>query len=139
MEGQLQLTERQTLGRKMKVVDVSNPLKRNYKLRNKQYANIFFLTYIFHSGDLGPQQDSQGAQIAIATMKRAITTTLPIVEQEEEVGQWNGQLNPLPGGNQVCNSRENYNSQGKEYLDHDSNNPLLGTNDLRHWAETNPK
>lgn len=61
-----------------------------------------------------------------------MTATLPIVEQEEEVGQRNGQLDPLPGGNQVCNSRENYNSQGKEHLNHDSNNPLIRTNDLRH-------
>lgn len=66
---------------------VCDSLQRNYKLQSQQYANIFFLTYVFHSGDLEPQQDSQGAQTAIAIMTRAITATLPIVEQEEEVGQ----------------------------------------------------
>lgn len=132
-------SERRTMGRKTRVMYVCDSLKRNYKLQSQQCANISFLTYIFHSGDLEPQQDSQGAQIPIAIMTRAMTATLPIVEQEEEVGQWNGQLDPLPGGNQVCNSRENYNSQCKEYLNHNSNHPLIGTNDLRHWAETKPQ
>ena len=72
-------------------------------------------------------------------MTRAMTATLPVVEQEEEVGQWNGQLDPLPGGNQVRNSRENHNSEGEEYLNHDPNNPLVRTNDLRHLAERKPK
>lgn len=58
---------------------------------------------------------------------------LPVVEEEEEVGQRDGQLDALPVGDEVGNSREEDDSQSEEHLNHDSHNPpLLRTHDLCH-------
>lgn len=85
MKGQLWLIREANYEPK-KIIYVCDSLKSNYKLQRQQYANVFFLTYIFHSGDLELREDPEGAQIAMAIMTRAMTATLPIVEQEEEVG-----------------------------------------------------
>lgn len=59
--------------------------------------------------------------------------TLPVIEEEEEVGQRDGQLDALPVGDEVGDSRENYDSQSAKHLNHDSHNPpLLRTHDFCH-------
>ena len=60
-------------------------------------------------------------------------TTLPVIKEEEKVGQRYGQLDPLPIGDKVGDSRENYDSKGEKHLNHDSHNPpLLRADDFRH-------
>lgn len=85
-----------------------------------------------------------GAQIPdfCGIRKNSITakTTLPVIKEKEEVGQCYGQLDPLPVGDKIGDSRENYDSKGEEHLNHNSHNPpLLRTHDLCHWRETNMK
>lgn len=131
--------QRQTLSRKRKVC-VCDSLKNKKTFRKTESTGVFFLIYtILHTRDFGPLWGSQGAQVAIVIATRAMTVTLPVVDQEKEVGQWNGQLDPLPSGKQVGNARENHNSQGEKYLYHDPNDPLGRTNDLCHWGERKPK
>lgn len=50
---------------------------------------------------------------------------LPVVKKEEKVGQRYGQLDPLPAGGKVGNSRKKYDSEGKEHLDHNPHHPPL--------------
>lgn len=52
-------------------------------------------------------------------------STLPVIKEEEKVGQCYGQLDPLPVGDKVGNSGENYDSEGEEHLNHNSHNPPL--------------
>lgn len=63
--------------------------------------------------------------------------TLPVIKKEEEAGQWDGQLDALPAGGKVGNSREEDYSKREEHLDHDSHNPpLFRTYYLCHWRRT---
>ena len=59
--------------------------------------------------------------------------TLPVIKEEEKVGQRDGQLDPLPVGDKVGNSREDYDPKSEEHLNHYSHNPsLLRTYYFRH-------
>lgn len=65
---------------------------------------------------------------------------LPVIEEEEKAGQWDGKLDALPAGGEVGNSRKNDDPEGEEHLDHDSHNPpLFRTYYFCHWKETDTR
>lgn len=66
--------------------------------------------------------------------------TLPVIKEEEEAGQRDGELDALPTGDKVGNSGQEDDPEGEEHLNHYSHNPpLFGTYYFRHWRKTDTR